>query len=338
MGVLDWLFGRRDDGNRTDELLTRALDRTVEVVEPKLALARDWRKRLLPGVEAAVDIARSTALRLQQFHEASIAAWNADPVIRAMFATADDVARVLGRSKELERCLRAVGAEGDAYAVLGMDFETKRVLGAALEGNQVRHDVAMTQAQFSGHHIRIVAETPEALQRATGVRIFNQLLLAATKRLAETDEQRREMNVTRALLQARLRMLDHKEATFEPSVEGPDGESADPAVERADLERQLKGMSDAMEDLGAGVQGIDRQLEIVRDALLQARDELRVAPRSLRVDAMNTVLEGDAAGGTPVEFMQISTREFSRAYIGIHVLRANVSGGGLAFAEIERTL
>jgi hypothetical protein len=196
MGILDRLFGRRTDGDRTDELLTRALDRTVEVVEPKLALARDWRSRLQPGVEAAVELARSTAMRLQEFHEASEDAWGSDPVVRALFATAGDVKQVLGRSNELQRHFRAGDAGDEAYAVLGADFEAKRVLGAALEGDRVRQDVSLTQARFGGQHIRIVAATPELLQRATGVRIFNQMLLAVTRRLAEVDRQREDANVT----------------------------------------------------------------------------------------------------------------------------------------------
>jgi hypothetical protein len=338
MGMLDWLFGRRTDGDRTDELLTRALDRTIEVVEPKLALARDWRTRLRPGVEAAVELARSSAMRLQDFHEASEVAWGSDPVIRALFATAADVTQVLKRSSDLQRHFRTGGAGDEAYAVLGADFEAKRVLGATLDGDRVRQDAAMTQARFGGQHIRIVAATPELLQRATGVRIFNQMLIAATRRLAEVDRQREDANVTRALLQARLRMLDANESTLEPMV-GYDGEAAaDPAVEHAEIERQLAAMTAATESLGAGVQGIDTKLEIVRDALLEATQSLRIEPKQIRLDAVNTVLDENAQGGAAIAFLQITTREFSRAYVGIHVRRADVPAGGLAFADAERTL
>jgi hypothetical protein len=338
MGILDRLFGRRADGDSTDDLLTRALDRTVEVVEPKLALARDWRSLLRPGVEAAVELARSTAMRLQEFHEASEVAWGSDPVIRALFATAGDVKQVLGRSSELQRHFRAGDAGDDAYAVLGADFEMKNVLGATLEGDRVRQDASLTQARFGGQHIRIVAATPELLQRATGVRIFNQTLLAVTSRLAEVDRQREEANVTRALLQARVRMLDANEEALEPIAAVEGGSAADPAAERAGIEQQLAAMTTATEALGAGVQGIDRKLEIVRDALLEAAQSIRIEPRRIRLDAVNTVLDEGAQGGAAIDFLQVTTREFSRAYVGIHVRRADVPAGGLAFADAERTL
>jgi hypothetical protein len=338
MGMLDWLFGRRTGGDRTDELLTRALDRTVEVVEPKLALARDWRTRLQPGVEAAVDLARSTAMRLQDFHEASEVAWGSDPVIRALFATAEDVTQALKRSSDLQRYFRAGDSGDEAYAVLGADFEAKRVLGATLEGDRVRQDASVTQARFGGQYIRIVAATPDLLQQATGVRIFNQILLAATGRLAEVDRQREDANVTRALLQARLRMLDANESTLEPLAVGNGEPTGDPAAERAEIERQLTAMTAATESLGGGVQGIDAKLEIVRDALLEATQSIRIEPQRIRLDAVNTVLDEGAESGAAIEFLQITTKEFRRAFVGVHVRRADVPAGGLAFADAERTL
>lgn len=336
MGILDRLFGRRTDDGKADELLSRALERTVEVVEPKLSLASDWRARLIPGVKAAVELARSTAEQLQDFHEASPAAWSTDPVVRAMFATAADVGTVLGRSDELRKYLQGAEAGDEAYAVLGADFATRRVLGAALEGDQIRHDTALTQAHFGAHRIRIVADSPASLQRAAGVRVFNELLLAATGRLAEADQQSKDQNVSRALLQARLRMLERGEATLEPPQSA--GESGDPAAERADVERQLAAMTGAMEDLGAGVQGIDRKLELVRDILLAATESVQIERRRLRVDAMNTVLEDHAQGGSAIEFLQITTREFTRAYIPVHLRRSDVPQGGLRFADAERVL
>ena len=61
MGLFDRLFGRQPAAG-SDPLLGKALDRTVEVVEPKLALVRDWRNRLAPGVTAAIGIARAGAV------------------------------------------------------------------------------------------------------------------------------------------------------------------------------------------------------------------------------------------------------------------------------------
>jgi hypothetical protein len=200
----------------------------------------------------------------------------------------------------------------------------------------VRHDAALTQAQFGAHRVRIVAGSPESLRQAAGVRVFNELLLAATRRLADADQQRKELDVTRALLQARLRLLERGETALEST--GMAGESGDAALERADVERQLAAMASAAESIGGGVQGIDRKLELVRDTLLEAAQSIRVERRRLRLDAMNTVLEDEAPGGSPIEFLLITTREFTRGYVSIHVRKTDVPQGGLRFADAERVL
>jgi hypothetical protein len=45
VGLLDRLFGRTAAVSQ-DPLLPAALQRAVELIEPRLALARDWRARL----------------------------------------------------------------------------------------------------------------------------------------------------------------------------------------------------------------------------------------------------------------------------------------------------
>jgi hypothetical protein len=94
----------------------------------------------------------------------------------------------------------------------------------------------------------------------------------------------------------------------------------DPA-ERAEIARQLAAMTAATESLGAGVQGIDTKLEIVRDALLEATQSIRIEPQRICLDAVNTVLEEGAQDGAAIDFLKITTREFSRAYVGIHCVR-----------------
>ncbi len=337
MGLFDRLFGRQP-ATASDPLLGKALDRTVEVVEPKLAVVRDWRSRLTPGVAAAIEVARAGAQHLQQVHDLSAANWSSDPLLRAAFANADSITQVLARMRELQRFMRAPGVGSEAYAVLGMAFATRKVLGAALQGDQVRHEVEQTQANFGDYRIRIVAASADELRQAAGVQIFNELLLAATRELASADERRTDLNVERAMLQARLRMLEQNEGAL-LADEGEDRkEAADPLAERADLRRRLDEMNAAMAQYGGGTEGLDRQLDIVRDTLLSAREQVRIGPHRLRVDAMNNVLDDADAGGTPIEFVYVQAPRMSRAFALVRVQRADVPAGGLSIAAVERTL
>jgi hypothetical protein len=336
MGLFDRLFGRQP-ATAADPLLDKALDRTVEVVEPKLGLLPDWRRRLAPGVAAAIEFARAGAQQLQQVHDLSAANWSADPLLRAAFANADGIPGALARARELQRWFRAPAAGAEAYAVLGMDLVLRKVLGTALVGEQVRHEVERTQASFGDHRLAAVAAGDDELRRAVGVRIFNQLLLVATRELAQADERRKELNVERALLRARLRMLESREGTLLHD-EGECGDGADPAREQPDLRRRLDELDEAMARFGAGTEGLDRQLEIVRDTLLAAPASIRIGSRTLRLDAMNNVLDEADAGGAAVEFVHAQAPEISRAFAAVRVRREDVPAGGLSIAAVERGL
>lgn len=338
MGLFDRLFGRQAAA-ASDPLLGKALDRTAEVVEPKLAVVRDWRKRLTPGVAAAIEVARAGAQCLQQVHDLSVANWGTDPLLRAAFATAGSVNEVLARMREVQRFFRSPGAGDEAFAVLGMAFATRKVLAAGLVGDQVCREVEQTQVNFGDHRIRIVAASAEAMRQAAGVQIFNELLLAATRELAGADARRKELNVERAMLQARLRMLEQNEsALLAGEGEDRDDDDADPLAARAELQRRLDEMNAAMAQYGGGIEGLDRQLDIVRDTLLSARESIRIGSHSLRVDAMNNVLDEADGRGTPIEFVHVQAPRMSRAFAAVRVQRADLPAGGLSIAAVERTL
>lgn len=333
MGLFDRLFGRQP-AQTQDALLTRALDRTVEVVEPKLAVLPDWRRRLSPGVLAAIEFARAGAQQLQVAHDLSPANWSADPLLRAAFATSESITQVLARMRDLQRHFRSPTGGDEAFGLLGMAFTTRKVLGAALVDGQVRHDVERTQAEFGDHRLPAVAASADELRQAVGVRIFNQLLLFATRDLATADARRTELNVERAMLQARLRMLEQQESALLDDAH----EAADPLAQRAELQRRLDELNAAMAQYGAGTEGLDRQLEIVRDALISACQSIRIAPHSLRLDAMNAVLAASDAGGNPVEFVLVHSPEISRAFAAVRVRRSDMPAGGLSISAVERTL
>lgn len=337
MGLFDRLFGRQAAVS-SDPLLEKALDRTVDVVDPKLALARDWRARLTPGVAAAIEFSRAAAQRLQLVHDLSPSTWASDPLVRAAFANANSISEVLGRMREIRRFFRSPAAGNDAYAVLGMAFHIRKVLGAALVGDEVRQEVERQQVSFDDYRIRIVAPSAEELRRATGVRVFNELLLAATRELAQADERRKELNVARAMLQARLRMLEQKEGTLFAGVGAESDEATDSLAERAELERRLAEMNATMAQYGAGTEGLDRQLDIVRNTLLSAREVVRIETRRLHLNSVNTVLDESQAGGTAIEFEHLQAPKASRAFVAVRIQRSDVPAGGLSIATVERTL
>ncbi|MDZ7651759.1 MAG: hypothetical protein U5L03_03880 [Burkholderiaceae bacterium] len=335
MGLLDRLFGRTAQAT-SDPLLARALERAAELVEPRLKLARDWQTRLAPGVTAAIDVARDVALRLQTTHELAPECWADDATLRALLPAADSVAPLLSRARELQRFLRTHPRAGEACAVLDTGFQIKQVYGAALVDGVLRQDVALEQAEFGDPQLRVVAADLESLQQAVGSRVFNDLMLAATRRLADADKRGNELNVTRAMLQARLRLLDAREDTL--LDRGSEAAPDDAAAEIAELQLRLQDIQGAIEATGRGVDGLDRQLDLVRDTLLAARASIVFEQRRLRLDAMNRVVPAGVADGRKVVFEHAQSAGRSQAFVAVRVQRAAVPADGLALAAVERAL
>jgi hypothetical protein len=133
-------------------------------------------------------------------------------------------------------------------------------------------------------------------------------------------------------------MLQHNERALSEEFVGKGDDAADPLADRAEMQRRLDELNVAMANYGGGTEGLERQLEIVRDGLLSARELVRIETRTLRVDAMNTVLDEAQSAGQTVAFVHVQAPRITRALAAVRVQRADVPAGGLSIAAVERTL
>lgn len=336
MGLFDRLFGRQALPAR-DPLIEAALQRAVELVEPRLSLARDWKARLTPAVVAAIDCARDAVARLEPVHPMTRSHWADDPLLRAVFPTADAVDATLRSARDVHRFFRNERHAEHALAVVGLQVERVSTFGSDLDNGRMLEDVQVEQLQCSAHQLRVVAADIDGLQRATGTRVFNDLMLLATRRLADAASRSKEIVVVRAMLQARLRMLDNEEEGI-LSDDAQDSPKGDRAARRADLEAQIRRLGDTLADLGSGTDALDRQLDLVRDTLLHAREALNIVPLRLRVDAMNRVLPDDDPRGHLIELQHVPGARVHRAFFAVSISRRNLPDGGLNIQAAERSL
>lgn len=342
MGLFDSLFDRMRGRSDTafEPVLKEALDRAVEVVDPRLKLLPRYAVRLRPALLACIEHLRAVLGGIGTVHEASADAWSADPLVRAIFPRPTDVAAIVSRSREVQKFFRTNAAASEVYAVVGMAIEDKRVLAPSLQEGVIRQDVMRTQVSFSDHRVVLVGPDLDALRRVIGRAMFNQLLLNTVEQLGAQEKQRKDLGMARAMLQARLRMLKGHDTTIAAAF----GESApaDPAVEINELEQQLARTSGAIGDLGGGTDALDKELEMLANLLTHTADALHISQRKLRIDQFNTVLDAQATEpGSEIEFSVLriaSDPPRTRAAVFIRFDRANLGRGGLAIDEVARTL
>jgi hypothetical protein len=341
MGLFDRLFERRRGRPEAGEaaVVQLAAERAAEVVEPRLKLLPRYVERLRPALETTIAHIRATVTDLGEPHAASSAAWSDDPLIRAVFARPDDVAAIVSRSREVQRFFRTQPAATEVYGALGMAFEERRVLAPALEDGVLRHDVQRTQLSFSDHRIGIVGGSIDEFRRAIGHAMFNQYLLNTAQRLAAQDGQRKDLNVARSLLKARLRMLQGRDRLLDASME--DAEPVDTVTAIGELERQIAVTDAAMGDLGGGIDALDKTLEILIQTLSHPGDSVQITLRRCRIDSFNTVLDEAGTEGAPIEFSVLkiaSEPPRTRAAVLLRFARTELRSGGLAIGAVERSL
>ncbi|MDZ7653950.1 MAG: hypothetical protein U5L03_16025 [Burkholderiaceae bacterium] len=341
MGLFDSLFDRmRGKSESADEpVLKEALDRAVEVVDPRLKLLPRYADRLRPALMASIQHLRSVLNGIGVVHEASAEAWGGDPLIRAVFPRPADVAAIISRAREVQKYFRTNPAANEVFGVVGMAFEEKHVMAPALQDGVVRQDVMRTQLSFSDHKVALVGPDLDALRRVIGRAMFNQLLLNAVEQLSAQERQRKDLGMARAMLQARLRMLKGQETTLAAAFD--EAAAVDPAAQINALEQELARTSGAIGDLGGGVDALDKELEALANLLLHTGDALQLSERTLRIDQFNTVVEPALAEGAEIQFVVLriaSAPPRTRAAVFIRFERAHLGRGGLAIDEVARGL
>lgn len=338
MGLIGRLFGDKQKHAPRDEEVERMVARVIDL-SPRLRLAQGHEARLRSAIAQAAEHLRELVAGFPSPHALSPASWASDSYIRAFFGAADDVGPTLGRSTELASLFDQQPGLSEAYAVLGMAMNERRTLGVAQEGDVMRSDVAQTTVSFSDHQIRICGATEADLRKEIQRRMVDQLAIEALAGIAAESARRDDLEQERALVVARLRLLGRQGVGMQ-SVLGGDAEVD--AGELARLRAQREENDQALKNLGSRSEALDRQLDRMCEVFADARNLIRVNPRTLRLSRMNVVLpeQGTEDGHTlDLEIARVPGDPPSeRAFALVRVARVDVPKPRNLFDEAARLL
>ena len=298
MGILGWWRKRSGGGSASGpdrEIVDETIERMVQTTNPRLKLAKRFRAQLAPAVETALAYTGELVNSMPAVREASTAGWASDAYMQAFFATADDLVQIFSRAPVLRAQFEQNPGLQEAFAILGMRMTERKVLAKAMEGDQVRGEVTQTTVSFGDHRIRVCGPTEPELRAELERRLLDQLALEGLSRVVADQSNRTELEQERAVLKARLQMLERKGT----GMRGLGGE----AVAQADLARlqsQLEENTAKLGGIGGSAQALDRELEQICAVLRAPAEHLFVTSKRLRIDKLNVVVE---QGGTEFEFL-----------------------------------
>ena len=130
----------------------KALEQVGEIVDPLLKSASGFERELAPAVEHVLGYCEGLIAALPGPIEINRQAFSGDPLVHALFATADDIDQLLGRSQAVRDFLAEPQCWESEYfyALFAARRQQKKQLGMEQQGDVIRNDVPQLVLYFSG--------------------------------------------------------------------------------------------------------------------------------------------------------------------------------------------
>jgi hypothetical protein len=340
MGLLTWLFGSTGDSNnkgahaasaRLDAMTDRAI-----AMNPRLRHARRYRERLRKAVSLSLAHIDELTRLLPAPHEADMAAWANDPLLRTFFATSEDMPKAFSRSEILRAYFAQHPGATHAYGTLGMAMFERHVLGVALEGDAVHHDVSQTTLCFADHRVSVCGDSDPGLREEIACRLIDQLALEGLARLAA--DRRDLVAKGRELLAARVALLERRGVGMRSVVGESPGSDPDELVQ---LDNQIEENARSLAALRVPTEMIELELNRVCDVFSSPADHISVETRCLRLDLMNVVRNDETQASREIEFRLAripGDPPRMRAFALVRIPRAELLPAGLHIDAATRAI
>lgn len=289
MGFLDWL----KPAPPIDDATGAAIERAVDRVEPLIRFVGGYRQRLAPATRHALAHCAEIAARIPGPVDISRAAFAEDPLVHALFGSADDIETMLASSDSLRE--QGPALHGDGYcALLGMRHREKAGFGAALAGDVLRLDVPQKTLYFSDHTLAEPSPDLDVARERLRAALFDGLLKSFAVHVADARAEQARLAVAHSVASARER--HDKRPT-----DGPEDH-----VRRLDeLGRRLRASTDALRP--------DALLDTLAECLEAPESFLRIDPVAVAVDRNGVITGGDDdAAAQTLHFMELTARDQRR--------------------------
>ncbi len=289
MGILDWFKSRPaqvDPDPVSDEIVSKAVEKAVSLTNPRLKLLRSYDERLAVPVKGCVSYLREKMLALPAAIQVCDENWTTEPVLRAFFASAQEIPIALGHSRNVRTFFEKYPELDHAYFILGLTYNERHICGLSLQGDSVQQGDTQTVVDFSVPRTRICGHTEEEVRRLLAAQSFEYLVAQAMVEIAETRSERLELEDSRNLIRARLRLLRQQG----PGL-GSVFDAAPASTEQLKLEARLLENERQMEELGSSQSVLENELECLCKVLEDPERYIRFERTQLRLTTLNVVVD-----------------------------------------------
>jgi hypothetical protein len=314
MNQLARFFSRLLPASPPDPDVQAGLQRVAALVGKTLAVAPGFAARLAAPVAHAREFCAQLVDALPPAVTIDRQSFAADPLVHALFATADDIGAVLAASEQVRAYLAEPRSwqEDSFIALMAARRVDKKVFGVALQGEIVTTDVAQTLLQVSNQTVILPADNPDSARTVFLEATFDSLLLTFAGHLARAREAYKSLQTEREMERSRQRSQ-------------PVGRGA------AFPERCIAALDERLQQQFRSLQP-EAIITELADFLMQPEEALSLVPVQLWVTRRGVIQEAfdHDADAAPILFMELKSRDRRRHLVLPVRVRYDEARGALA--------
>ncbi len=160
-----------------EQRLNAAVESLVEGTDARMRALGGYRKALRDSTHGILTHIQTLAAQLPGPLLISPDRFGSDPRVNAFFTNKQEVADLLGRSRELHHYFSALPAQHEqAYLILLMTRRERHVFGVAGDGDVMQRETLQTTVSFSEHRVLSPAPDETQLRSALARYLFDSLV------------------------------------------------------------------------------------------------------------------------------------------------------------------
>ena len=256
--LLQSMFGGEKKGTFPESLIKMAIERAVDGTDPWLRAVSGYKKKLRPAVLRAMDHVVATVDALPPPISVHFGSYKDERCLKGYFISSREMQDVFSKDRTLAEFMQAGSVPSKIIALLAMEKQERVTFGSALTGDVVTHDVPLVTVSFDAHRLIDPTGDEQETRRFLKRRAFDHLLSLALKQLSVVKGERKELERHRALLQAKLNLLDREGWGFDPAAAKSDA---------AQAEEQLRKIEEEMKAVGGDYGENEAYMGIVAEVL-----------------------------------------------------------------------
>jgi hypothetical protein len=284
------------------KILRQITEQLVEVADPIIRQARRYHTVLHDPISGSMDYCSSIVDTLPGPVPLSREQYHANPLVKALFASPDELEEVLRISPEVKAC-QEKGTEGEVTALLTMTSHEKTIFGYQQEGELLMQNVAQQAVSFRDHRVVSIDTDIGGTKDKIMHRGLEVLAIVAMEEITTLRTRRDELREKKAYLGGLLKILKGKNHVLE-MFSSPTQEKIE---DYRKVEQKLSELEQELSTVRDRIATPEHSLGYLADIMKHPGDSLMMRNQSFRLDWKGVrVDDTPESGGNDIGLVEFS--------------------------------